>query len=244
MASTELKIVESTEIVISRPFEVPKLPPHPVFDDHIEKFLQQTSFFAECKTAADFEFAKTVATAGARLRLQIKNSYAELKRAIDDVKAPVLDDERRDNNRVENEVKRIDLLAIAWNKEQQRVAQEAAEARERERVAKEKADREAEAKMARMWEDDEAAKTIESKPPPETRPFTADSGSSYRRGARKETWKATIVKPDDVKRQYCDPSQSRISITVNGYFHLLKNPTPEQIKECEDKIGGVKIALG
>lgn len=230
--------------ITHKPFEVPALPPHPVFDEHIQNFVEQTAKFTECKTETDFEFAKQVATAGSKLKGTIQSAYQELKRAIDAIKNPVLDAERRDVTKVETEVKRVDTLALAWLKEKQRLAQEEAEKKERERIAKIKAEQEAEAKIARMWDEPEKAKAIEAQPIPEERPVTADAGVSYRRGARKETWKASVVKPDEVKRVYCDPSQSRINIEVNAYFHALKNPTPEQIKEIEDKIGGVRIALG
>jgi len=70
----------------------------------------------------------------------------------------------------------------------------------------------------------------------------ADSGFSYRKGARTKTVrKFLITDPDKVDRKYCSPDPQIIKAKISNFFALVTNPTKEAIETLEKEIGGGQI---
>lgn len=242
--STEL-IKAPTQLVSYKPTELPKLPPTPVFDEHIEAYLAQIAAIPECKNIEDHERLKALGNTGTRLKKQIADSYAELKRAIDDIKQPVLDNEKRDTAKVEQAIKSTDAIALPWQREQDRIAQEEANRKAQEEVERKQRENEKEAEFLKEWGDDEGAKKVEAQVVPPARPVTASAGLTWRKGARvNPTWKAVIESPDKVKRVYCAPDPAAIKAKIQSFVKLTKGLTNAQIKaKLEAEIGGVTMVF-
>lgn len=233
---------ESTAIVIYKPTELPALPPTPVFDEHIANFLAQTAEFKECTSRLDFENGKKLSAAGTRLKTQIVDSYRELKQAVDAIKTPILDAEKADIAKVNNEIARIDAPAIAWLREEQRLAQLKANQEAEERRQAKLKEQQEEAQLLRDFGSEEEAKTVEAAPIPAERPHTVDTGLTYARGKRTALkLVATVIKPDAVKRVYCEPSARMIKAKVDSLLSANKQPSEEVIAALAKEIGGIKI---
>jgi len=57
----------------------------------------------------------------------------------------------------------------------------------------------------------------------------------------RKRWTFRIVDPRAVKREFCQPSESRIKSKVENEFYKISTVTPEMIKQLEDEIGGVEV---
>lgn len=57
----------------------------------------------------------------------------------------------------------------------------------------------------------------------------------------RKRWTARIVDPRAVKREFCQPSESRIQSKVEQAFYKISQVTPEMIKQLEDEVGGIEV---
>jgi len=224
------------------PAEPIKLPPIPVFDEAIDQYLAQVGEYKQCTNKIEFDRAKELGNKGTALKGQIAGGYAEIKRAIDAYKQPILDQEKSDTARVVNAIRALDDIALPWQREQDRLAQEAADRRRQEEIDRRKAEKDKEAEVLKEFGDEEGAAEVASTPIIEPRLTTTVSEFSYRRGAaRKPKLKAKIVDPNAVKRDCCSPDMSKINSKIDGYTKYVKQPTEEQVKKWAAEIGGVSL---
>ncbi len=117
----ELVVMPRQELI-----EVPQLPPMPVWDEHLEAYLDRGKSFT-CQSKGDFDAGKILASDGTKLRVQIIQSFQPLTQAIDEIKAPVLERRNEATIKVDNAIKGIDSINVSWKREQDRIAQEEAE---------------------------------------------------------------------------------------------------------------------
>lgn len=276
-------------IVVPRqePMEISILPPMPIWDEHLETYLERVKNFT-CQSKEDFDAGKILASDGTKFRVQVLQSFQPLTQAIDDIKAPVLERRNEVTTKIDNAVKAVDSVNISWKREQDRIAQEEAERKRQEEIKRREEARQAEIKrleeerqeklkqleaereaerlrleaqrakdteVAQVWGEESTANEppielppVDLPPPvvvPEIIPprhVTVDSGLTYRKGARiKPKMVVTVLKADEVNREYCSPDKIKIDAKCKSDFALIKDPTPEQIAEVEKKIGGVKI---
>ena len=269
------------------PYEIPRLPPFPTWDEHLDLYLERVKNFT-CQSKTDFDAGKLLASDGTKLRVQILQSFQPLTQAIDDIKAPVLERRNEATTKIDNAVKGIDAINISWKREQDRIVQEEAERKRQEEIRRREEARQAEikrlweerleklrqleaereterqrleaqrakdAEIAQEWGEDGGSEAPVELPPiiepppvviPEVIPprhVTVDSGLSYRKGARvKPKLVITVVDPDAVNRPFCSPDPIKYKAAATGYFALIKDPTPEQVKKIRDQIGGVEIS--
>lgn len=215
----------------------------PAFKGKTDSFLERVKDF-KCESLADFERGKEYRLAGKALENEIVNHYKPIKQGIDASKQQVLDMEKTDLNGVKRGIEIIDNAAVAFKREQDRIAQVEADRKAEEDRQRKLADQQREAALLKEFGDEEGAKEVESKPPEPTRQFTASSGLSYARGVRtKPVWKAKIVAPAQVTRKYCKPDELAIKLKVEGDLRLIKNPTPDQLKALIAEIGGIELIL-
>jgi hypothetical protein len=133
-------------------------------------------------------------------------------------------------------------VALSYKREQDRLAKE-----EADRIAadKRKADEDRRLKEAADLEaagkSDEAEKVLDQ-PAPQTRPIKFDSPVPKVAGlSTRKKWKYRITQPGKVNRLYCLPDASLCNLAVQNFYAYNKNPTPEQVQELLDEIGGGEI---
>ena len=278
----ELVVVPRQELI-----EIGILPPMPVWDDHLEAYLARVSEFT-CQSKADFDAGKLLASDGTKLRVMILQSFQPLTQAIDNIKAPILERRNEATTKIDNAVKGIDSVNIAWKREQDRIAQEEAERKRQEEIKRREEARQAEikrleeerqeklkhleakreaerlrleeqrakdAETAQEWGEEDTADGTPIELPPVVEPppvvvpeviqprhVTVDSGITYRKGARiKPKMVIVVTDPDAVDRAYCSPDPIKYKAAAISHFALIKDPTIDQIKDLETKIGGVSI---
>lgn len=136
----ELVVIPRQELI-----EIGTLPPMPVWDEHLEAYLERVKNFT-CQSKADFDAGKILASDGTKLRVMILQSFQPLTQAIDELKALPL--ERRNNATtiIDNAVKGIDSINISWKREQDRIAQEEAERKRQDEIKRREEARQAEIK--------------------------------------------------------------------------------------------------
>lgn len=213
----------------------------PVFKGRTDSYLEQVETY-KCESAIDFERGKEYRLIGKALETEIVNHYKPIKQGIDASKQKVLDMERLDLAGVKEGLILIDNAAVPWKREQDRLAQEAADNRREEERKRKEAEKAKEVELLKEWGDAEGAKEVAQKPIPPSRPVTASSGFAYARGVRtKPKLKARVVTPDAVKRELCSPDQQKIGFRIANYLVYAKNPTEEQIKKWQEEIGGVEL---
>lgn len=133
-------------------------------------------------------------------------------------------------------------VALAYKREQDRLAKEESdriEAEQRRRVEEERlkeAERlEAEGK-AEEAEQVIAAPIETPRPTKFVTPVPKVSGLSTTK-----KWKASIVDPKAVKREFCEPWVAAINGRVANYFAWIPDPTAAQVLKITEEIGGVII---
>lgn len=220
-----------------------RIPPLPVFDEHIGNFLKSTEGFT-CTSKEDLERGKAIRNIGAKLKSDMAIAFAEPKRFIDSLKQPFLDKEREDTAKVTNGLNLLDSQAKAFLEAERKKAEEEAERRRQEEIRQRQAQQDADAQALKDWGDDRAAEEVAKTPIVEPRPVKVDLGLSYARGVRvNKKWVPKIVNPDSVKMAYCSPDLQKIKAKVANYFNLVKEPTDEQKKTLIEEIGGIELVL-
>lgn len=178
-----------------------------------------------------------------QLIAKIKGDFSEPKRKADEAHKAITAMEKRMLAPVEQAISIAGGAALAYKREQDRLAKE-----EADRIAadKKRADDEARLKEAERLEAEcktqEAEAVIAAPSPPAPRPMRFVSPAPKVAGlSTKKQWKGRIVDPSLVKINYRLPDQTLINRKVQSFFNYVKNPTAEQIAALADEIGGVVI---
>lgn len=163
------------------------------------------------------------------------------------------DKERMERDQKKEEARQAEIKRL--EEERQEKIRQMAIKREIE-IKRQEEQRAKDAEVAAAWgEDDVGADEPQIELPPIKEPppvfvaeiipsrfVTVDSGFKGRRGSRlKPKLTITIVDPDAVNRSYCSPDPVKYKAAISSHLALIKDPTAEQIKDLEVKIGGVKI---
>ena len=219
------------------------LPPLPTFDEHIEGFDLAVRNF-ECRNEDDFKLGKALGERATRLKTDIIAAYQPIKRAIDSLKQPVLDAEKRDLAKIKALLDFVDAECVPWKQEQDRIAQEAANKRREEERQRLEAERVAKLELAKDWGTPAEVIAIEAAPAVVVRPVTTASEFTYRRGARtKPKLTYRVVNPSQVKREFCEPSKISIDSKIHNFSLYVKEPTEEQMRALADEVGGIIVEM-
>ncbi len=193
-----------------------------------EQYSEAGLFVADCKA----------------LIAKIKDDFKEPKRKADEAHKAITAMEKRMLEPVVTAMDLASRVALEYKREQDRLAREEAEAIERERRRKVEEERLAEAaRLEAEGKTKEAEKVIEQ-PIEAPRPVRFETPVPKVAGlSTRKTWKARIIDPRQVNREYCSPNQVTINDKVKNYFAWIQNPTPDQIKSIADEIGGVEVYM-
>jgi hypothetical protein len=177
-----------------------------------------------------------------QLIAKIKAEFAEPKRKADEAHKSITAMEKRTIEPVQRALDMASVVALEYKRGQDRLAKEEAEKVAQERRHQEEEKRLAEAAQLEAQGKAEEAEAVIAAPiqtPRSTRfitPVPKVAGLSSRK-----KWKAKIIDPKAVNREYCQPWELAINAKVGNYFSWIKAPTAEQIKALEAEIGGVEI---
>lgn len=224
-----------------RQVKIPRLPPIPVWDDHISALKILVGDF-KCITEVDFARGKGLREKASKLNAQIESGSKEVKQAIDAMKAPVLEAEKRDLAAIANLTALLDAEAGAWKLEQDRIAAKAAEEARQAKITAQKAEQAKEAEFQRQWGDEEEAKKIEEAPIVAPRASTPKSAYTYAKGVSvKPVLKFKVTNPSQVERRFCTPDLPAINRHVQSWAATVKDPTKEQREALAKEIGGGEV---
>jgi len=237
------------------PVEIGALPPRPVWDEHLDAYQERVAGY-KCESAEDFRRGKELSQDGVRLKKQVFDSYEPLVDAIKAILNPVYESRSKATIAIENSVRIVDATYTAWKREQDRLAQEKADAERRERDRQREEARQAEIKRqeelraqqaataAEYGEEDELPRPVVIPEIIPSRPVTIKSEFTGRKGLRtKPKPVAKIVDPDKVERRYCSPDMVRINAEVKSSLALFSNPSLRDIQAIEIKVGGIVISF-
>jgi hypothetical protein len=133
-------------------------------------------------------------------------------------------------------------VALVYKREQDRLAKEEADRieAERRRQIEEERLREAE-RLDAAGKFEEAEQVLDApietpRPTKFITPVPKVAGLSTTK-----KWKARVVDPKAVKREFCEPWLVAINAKVSNYFSFIPSPTPAQVAALADEIGGVVV---
>ncbi len=148
----------------------------------------------------------------------------------------------RDLEPVETAMQQVASVALMWKTEQDRLAKAEQERQYQERTKAEQERQLKEAEILEKFGDTEGAQRALDMAVIPARPTKFESPAPKIDGlATRKTWKARIVNPHQVNRQFCLPDQTLCNRAVQSFMQFNRNPTAEQIKALEAEIGGVEI---
>lgn len=244
------------------PVVVPAIPPRPVFDEHIEALKVQVGN-GKVSNEEELKRGKDLRERLSKLSAQVKSAWAEPKQAIDKLKEPLLDGEKKDLAAIgalarlldDNAKTYLDELDRKARAEAKRIADEqAAEAKRKQDAEREAAERDRQdaAELAEAFGDTKAAEEILAAPLPEPEPLPTprpsapvSSGLTWAKGVRRAP-KLTIkvVNPSLVKRQFCLPNLPTINQHGAKWASSIKGtPTKAQMDILAAEIGGVEVTV-
>lgn len=191
-----------------------------------EQYKLAGEFIAGCKMLIgkiEFEHADTIKRAheSHKAALALKDSHVRpVKQAIEIASIP----------------------ALAYKREQDRLAREEAAriAAEQRKAEEERRLKEAEALDAAGHAD--KADEVLDQPMPVARPIRVESAVPKVQGlSTRRKWKCRLINPQAVSRPYLEPNLKLINIKVDGAFHGMAEVTASMIKALESEIGGVEV---
>lgn len=177
-----------------------------------------------------------------QLIAKIKGDFSEPKRKADEAHKAITAMEKRTLAPVEQAMSMAGGVALAYKREQDRLARE-----EADRIAAEQRKLEEERRLKEAEELEAKGKTEEAEaviaaPIVAPRPTKFVSPAPRVAGlSTKKQWKARIVDPGKVMFNYRLPDAVLINRKVQSFFAYVANPTEAQIRALAEEIGGVEI---
>lgn len=188
-----------------------------------EEYESAGSFIAGCKA----------------LIKRIKEEFAEPKRKADEAHKAITAMENRALEKPTRAMGMVSEIAIAYKKEQDRLAREEKERLEALRRKEEEERRLAQAAALEAQGQVEEAEKVIAAPMP--RPVRFDSPLPKVTGlATRKTWKVRVVDPRAVTLAFLCPDERRIKHAVDELTYR-RQPTEAEIKRLEAEIGGIEI---
>lgn len=177
-----------------------------------------------------------------QLIAKIEREFKPIKQAQDDAKRKILDMEKNTLQPVKQALELTQNAALEYKREQDRKAREYHIKREQEQAAAREAERLKDAEFLEQWGDTAAADEMLRQAVMPARLTKIESTLPKVAGlSTRKTWKARILSPKGVKREYCAPDQGHINRHVQEFFAYNPRATSEQIAAMCEEVGGIEV---
>lgn len=200
-----------------------------------------------CTSDEEYSICGQFVIGAKQLIAKIKAEFSEPKRKADEAHKAITAMEGRTLEPVVGAMELASQVALGWKRQQDRLAKEEADRIERERLKAIEEERFAEAKRLEAEDKMEEAEAIIAAPIDIPRPTRYFSPVPKVKGlSTRGNWKARILNPRLVKREFCTPDQVLINMHVNKFFPKgtqteKKTLTEDQQKQLVEEIGGVEV---